>query len=131
MAGVSALIRDGGQVGGGNPAVLTVVLLLEFLDAHVPRGLLRLGRGRTVVLLGSHTSRIDTRALNLHGHAVAAGGVWSRGSGGGVGPTPAPPESPESPGSYRASEGGLQGLPRGGRPPATFGGAAVVRERPR
>ncbi|MCY4574871.1 MAG: hypothetical protein OXF01_19025 [Gemmatimonadetes bacterium] len=38
MAGVSALIRDGGRVGGGNLAVLTFVL--EFLGAHVPRGLL-------------------------------------------------------------------------------------------
>ena len=36
-------------------------------------GLLRLGRGRTVVL-GSHISRIDTRAVNLHGHPDAAGG---------------------------------------------------------
>ena len=36
-AGVSALIRDGGLVVGGNLAVLMFVL--EFLDAHVPRGL--------------------------------------------------------------------------------------------
>ena len=40
MAEVSALIRAGGQFGG--LTVLTFVLLLEFLDAHVPRGLLRL-----------------------------------------------------------------------------------------
>ena len=98
MAGVSALIRDGGQVGGGNLAVLTFVLLLEFLDTHVPRGLLRLERGRTVVI-GSHSSRIDTCALNLHGHPATAGGV--RG-GSIVGQSAA------------RLGGGLQGCPAGG-----------------
>ena len=78
MAEVSALIRAGGQVGGVDLAVLTFVLLLEFVDAHVPRGVLRLGRDRTVVL-GSHTSSIDTRALNLHGHPDAVGGVRALG----------------------------------------------------
>ena len=67
-------MRAGGQFGGVDRAVLTFVLLFEFFDAHVRRGLVRLGRGRTVVL-GSHTSRIDTRTLNLHGHPAAAGGV--------------------------------------------------------
>ncbi len=80
MAEVSALIRAGGQFGGVDLAVLTFVLLLEFLDAHVPRGLLRLGRGRTVVL-GSHTSRIDTRALNLHAASRLVPGARSRGGG--------------------------------------------------
>ena len=99
MAEVSALIRAGGQFGGVDLAVLTFVLLLEFLDAHVPRGLLRLGRSRTVVL-GSHTSRIDTRALNLHGHPDAAGrgpaadAVRVPASAGGV-RFPAPHRTPE------------------------------------
>ena len=44
MAEVSALIRAAGQVGGVvDLAALMFVLLLEFLDAHAPRGLLRLG----------------------------------------------------------------------------------------
>ena len=80
MAEVSALIRAGGQFGGVDLAVLTFVLLLEFLDAHVPRGLLRLGRGRTVVL-GSHTSRIDTRTVNLHAASRLVPGARSRGGG--------------------------------------------------
>ena len=92
MAEVSALMRAGGQFGGVDRAVLTFVLLFEFFDAHVRRGLVRLGRGRTVVL-GSHTSRIDTRTLNLHGHPAAAGGVRPRG-GPCVERQPASPEVP-------------------------------------
>ena len=72
MAEASALIRAGGQCGV-DLAVPTFVLLLELRDAHVSGTLLRLGRGRTVVL-GSHTSRIDTRALNLQGSCLDAAG---------------------------------------------------------
>ena len=77
MAGVSALIRDGGRVGGGNLAVLTFVLVLRCARPERPAPA---GRDRTVVLR-SHTSRIGTRALDLHGHLDAAGGVRARGSG--------------------------------------------------
>ena len=72
MAEASALIRAGGQCGI-DLAVLTFVLLLELRDAHVSGALLRLRRGRTVVL-GSHTSCIDTRALNLQGSCLDAAG---------------------------------------------------------
>ena len=82
LDGVSALIRDVGQVGG----------------------LLRLGRGRTVVL-GSHISRIDTRAVNLHGHPDAAGG----------------------PGQLPRVRGRTPGLPPGGRPPAPLCRARTAR----
>ena len=77
MAGVSALIRGGGRVGGGNLAVLTFVLVLRCARPERPAPA---GRDRTVVLR-SHTSRIGTRALDLHGHLDAAGGVRARGSG--------------------------------------------------
>ena len=45
------------------------------------------GRGRTVVL-GSHSSRIDTRALDLHGRFDAAGGSGPEVPAAGAGPTP-------------------------------------------
>ena len=56
------------QFGGVDLALLTFVLPLERLDGHVPGVLLRTGRVRTVrvAVLASHTSRIGTRALNLH-----------------------------------------------------------------
>ena len=52
----------------GRSRLLTFVLPLERLDGHVPGVLLRTGRVRTVrvAVLASHTSRIGTRALNLH-----------------------------------------------------------------
>ena len=75
------------------------------IDAHVPRGLLRLGRGRTVVL-GSHTSRIDTRALDLHGR----GRVRPRGSSGGSGPHP---RAAGIVGQLPRGRGRTPGLPRG------------------
>ena len=70
------------------------------------------GWGRTVVL-GSHTSRIDTRASTCTDiptpRACPAQRFRRRGR-----PPPAPPESS---GSYRTSGGGLQGCPlRGVRP---------------
>ena len=67
----------------GRPRVLTFVLLLGFVDAHVPRGVRRLWRGRTVVLEspGRPVRRASTRQ-----------------PGGGI---------------VGASGGGLQGCPRG------------------
>ena len=86
------------------------------IDAHVPRGLLRLGRGRTVVL-GSHTSRIDTHALDLHGR----GRVRPRGSSGGSGPHP---RAAGIVGQLPRGRGRTSRLPRRRRPPSRWGGVA-------
>ena len=131
MAGVSALIdahvprgllRLGrgegcqrGCSGGGAATVAAGVSAGSQLGSLAPGvGPQRLGRPRRTVVLGSHTSRIDTRAFDLHGRLDAAGGSGPEVPAAGAGPTPAPPESS---GSYRASGGGLQGCPlRGVRP---------------
>ena len=72
---------------GPVPGLRRMAGVSALIDAHVPRGLLRLGRGRTVVP-GSHTSRIDTRALDLHGRFDAAGGSGPEVPAARAGPTP-------------------------------------------
>ena len=114
MVGVSALIRDGGQVGGGNLAVLTFVLLLEFVDAHVPRGLLQLGRGVELSFLGA-TFHVSTHAPSTctvvpTPRAGPAQRFQRREGVPPLGPTPAPPESS---GGYPRVRGRTPGLPRG------------------
>ena len=92
MAGVSALIRDGGQVGGGgNLAVLTFVLLLEFLDEHVPRGPAPAGAGSNCRswephFTYRHTRPQPARTSRRRGRARAATGADSRAAPPGVRP---------------------------------------------